>query len=46
MVGVLNKTNNSTVKKANYSISMNPLPVLTCQFFKINYLHTSKNSLY
>ena len=25
---------------------MNPLPVLACQFFKINYLHTSKNTLF
>ena len=25
---------------------MNPLPILACQFFKINYLHTSKNTLF
>ena len=36
------ETNNSTVKKAKHSTSMNPLPVLACQFLKINYLYTSK----
>ena len=25
---------------------MNPLPILPCQFFKINYLHISKNTLF
>ena len=35
------KTNNSTVKKAKHSTSTKPLPVLACQFFKENYLHTS-----
>ena len=40
------ETNNSTVKKATHSTSMNPLPVLACQFFKINYLHTSKNTIF
>ena len=34
--------NISTVKKAKHSTSMNPVPVLACQFFKMNYSHTSK----
>ena len=38
--------NNNTVKKAKHSTSMNPFPVLACKFFKINYLHTSKNTLF
>ena len=38
--------NDSTVKVHLYSTSMNPLPVLACQFFKMNYLHTSKNTLF
>ena len=33
-------------QKAKHSTSMNPLPVLACQFYKINYLHTSKNNLF
>ena len=36
------KTNNSTVKKAKYPTFMNLLPVLACQFFKINFLYTYK----
>ena len=27
-----------------HSASMNPLPVMACQLFKINYLLTSKNT--
>ena len=38
--------NNSTVEKTKHSTSMNPLPVLACQIFKINYLHTSKTPLF
>ena len=40
------ETNNSTVKKAKHSTSMNPLRVLACQFFKINNLHTSKTPFF
>ena len=38
--------NNITVKKAKHSTSMNSLPALACEFFKTNYLHTSKNTLF
>ena len=40
------EANNSTVKKAKHSTSMNPLPVLACQFLKINYLYTSKTPFF
>ena len=36
------ETNNGTVEKSKYPTSVNKLPVLASQFFKINYLHTSK----
>ena len=36
---------NSTVKRSKHPFSMNTLPVvLVSQFFKINYLHTLKNT--
>ena len=38
--------NNSTVKKAKHPTSLDPLPVLASQFFKIDDLHTSKNTLF
>ena len=34
------------VKKSKHQTSMNTLPVLGSQFFKINYLHTSKITLF
>ena len=34
------------LSEARHSISMNPLPVLACQFFIINYLHSSKGILF
>ena len=40
------KTTNSTVKRQKHLASMNPLLVLACQFFKINYLHPSKNPFF
>ena len=40
--GILNQMNNSTVKKAKHSTSMNPFPVLACLLFKVIFLHTSK----
>ena len=36
----------TVLSKAPQSTSMNPLPVLACQFFKKYYLHTSKNTLF
>ena len=45
MVFLIEK-NNNTVKKAKHSTSMGPLPVLACQFFKINLLHTSKTPFF
>ena len=44
--GVLNRNEYQYCQKANHQTSMNPLLVLPCQFFKINYLHSSKNTLF
>ena len=33
-------------QKAKHSTAMKPLPVLACQFFKINYLHALKTHFF
>ena len=43
---VLNQNKKQYCQKAKYSTSLNPLPVLACQFFNINYLHTSKTHFF
>ena len=44
--GVLIETNNRIVKTALNFYHRNPLPVLAFQFFKMNYLHTSKTPFF
>ena len=45
--GVLNRNEYHCCQKAKQdSTSINPLPVLACQFFKINCFHTSKTPFF